>query len=283
MTSPEGMPAGEALGRLVSSVTLTPYEAGSYDAGRRFERIVRFATVDCVKAGWMVKAKGVWSVTQTGEHAYQTFAEPDAFYRQATRLYRAWKASQTDEVLPPTTSPGLSEIAVAEGGGANSAGVTFEEAEEQAWSEIEQFLGAMSPFDFQELFAALLRAMDYHVLWISPPGRDGGVDIIATLDPLGTKPPRIKVQVKRVAHRTDIDVLKSFVAVLDEEDVGIFLSAGGFTRPAEEFARAQSRRRVTLLDLKRLVELWIEFYAKLDALAQRRLPLSPIYFLKPQN
>jgi restriction system protein len=38
--------------------------------------------------------------------------------------------------------------------------------------------------------------MDYHVAWISPPGKDRGIDIIVYNDPLGTTVPRIKVQVK---------------------------------------------------------------------------------------
>ena len=57
--SPEGMSAASALEQLAASVQLTEYEAGNYASGsRRFEKIVRFATVDCVKAGWLVKHKG---------------------------------------------------------------------------------------------------------------------------------------------------------------------------------------------------------------------------------
>ncbi|MDP0919884.1 hypothetical protein Q6272_33120, partial [Klebsiella pneumoniae] len=53
MATPEGMRASDALRLLASRFTLTPYEADHYESGaRRFEKIVRFATVDCVKAGW---------------------------------------------------------------------------------------------------------------------------------------------------------------------------------------------------------------------------------------
>lgn len=37
------------------------------------------------------------------------------------------------------------------------------------------------------------------------------------------------------------------------------------------------------IDLKRLVTLWTEHYAKLDEAARRRLPLQPIYFLAPEG
>jgi hypothetical protein len=37
----------------------------------------------------------------------------------------------------------------------------------------------MNPYDLQQLVADLLKAMGYYPSWISPPGRDGGLDIIA--------------------------------------------------------------------------------------------------------
>lgn len=74
---PTGLPAREALQQLAAKVTLSPYEAADYESGgRRFEKIVRFATVDCVKAGWLLKEKGTWSVTDEGKQALDTYPEP---------------------------------------------------------------------------------------------------------------------------------------------------------------------------------------------------------------
>jgi restriction system protein len=140
----------------------------------------------------------------------------------------------------------------------------------------------MNPFDFQELVAALLRAMGYHVSWIAPPGKDGGIDIVAWSDPLGTRPPRIKVQVKRVGQNVSVDGLRSFMAILSDDDVGLFVTTAGFTKDAEEAARTQEKRKVTLVNLEKLFDLWVEYYARLDNDARRRLPLSPIYFLAPE-
>src|SRR5690349_25150714 len=85
--SPEGMSAGTALERLASSVQLTDYEVGNNGSGgRRFEKIVRFATVDCVKAGWLVKSKGTWTVTEAGLEAHRRFTDPEAFRKEAARL-----------------------------------------------------------------------------------------------------------------------------------------------------------------------------------------------------
>lgn len=279
MQAPEGLQARDALEKLASSVQLTNHEAGVYESSgtRRFDKIVRFATLDCVKAGWLYKNKGIWTVTELGMQAYQTLPDPEGFYREAMRLYRVWKSSQLRQDLENGADTQADEAS-----DEKSVSITFERAEEQAWGEIEHYLGSMNPYEFQNVVADLLKAMGYHVSWVSPPGKDGGIDIIAHTDPLGTSAPRIKVQVKRVAQRADRSGLASFIAVVNDDEVGIFVSTGGFTRDAEEFARSQVRRRITLLDLERLIELWVQFYGKLDDLARKRLPLTPIYFLTPQ-
>lgn len=64
LENPEGVQASTALAEVENRVPPTDYENGSYPSGgRRYEKIVRFATVDLVKAGWMLKDKGIWSPT----------------------------------------------------------------------------------------------------------------------------------------------------------------------------------------------------------------------------
>jgi restriction system protein len=141
----------------------------------------------------------------------------------------------------------------------------------------------MSPYDFQEVVAGLLRGMGYHVDWVSPPGPDKGIDIVAHVDPLGVKGPRIKAQVKRRRDKVAVDGVRGFMAMLGDTDVGLFVSTGGFTREAEEEARRQEKRRIMLLDLKRLFDLWIEHYAQIPELQRRLLPLRPVYYLAPDE
>jgi restriction system protein len=270
-TQPEGMRAVDALAALEQKVTLTEHEAGDYETGgRRFEKIVRFGTVAPVKAGWLVKNKGSWTLTPEGEAAWVDYPDPEQFIHAAWQGYKKWKSAQ------PSPESGEEEDEMAE----SSATITLEEAEEMAWAEIEAFLAAMPPYEFQELVAALLKAMGYHVAWIAPPGKDGGTDIIAYNDPLGTRPPRIKVQVKRNANSPRIDVmgLRSFMAVLADGDVGLFVALSGFTKDADYEAR-QSHRRISLIDARRLLELWTSHYAQLDDSARARLPLKPVWFL----
>jgi restriction system protein len=276
MPVPEGMQAREALAALEDRLTLSDYEKGQFaSGGKRFDKIVRFATVDLVKAGWLFKEKGRWTVTEDGQRAYVAFADPEAFYKEAVRLYHQWKATQPEDI-EDTSEESPEETT------AKAASITLEEAEEQAWSEIDQYLRAINPYEFQEIVASLLRAMGYHISWIAPPGRDGGIDILAASDPLGTRPPRIKVQVKRQSQSVDVDGLRSFMALLGDGDVGIFVSVGGFTKNAAEEARLQEKRKITLLNNEQLFDLWVEYYGKLKDEDRRRLPLKPIHFLSPE-
>lgn len=274
MAAPQGLQASEALARLKDAVPPTEYERGSYASGSgpRYEKNVRFATVDCVKAGWMIKERGVWTVTPEGAEAYKQHKAPGDFYRAAVRGYRAWQATQS-------APAGVAEELGAEESESREAALTLEQAEEQAWSEVQTHLANMPPYEVQQLVGALLTAMGYYVAWIAPPGKDGGVDILAHRDPIGATQPRIKVQVKRVKAAVSVDGLRAFMAVLSDDDVGLFISTGGFTRDALAEARTQEKRRITLIDMSRLFELWVEHYPKLDDIAKRHLPLKPVYFL----
>lgn len=269
---PEGMRAKDLLSQLEQSLTLTDFEKSDYPNRpgiRRFEKTVRFATIAPVKAGWLVKNKGRWILTQEGKNAFNKYTDPEEFTKKARELYYEWRASQPDAISDTADADVEAE----------SASTTLEEAEELAWSEIERYLRNMNPYDLQTLVAALLKAMGYHVSWVSPPGPDKGIDILAHTDPLGTQVPRIKVQVKRHADSVNVDGLRSFMALLGDQDVGIFVSTGGFTSAAESEARTQEKRKITLLNMEKLFDLWVQHYSKLDEVDKRLLPLKPVYYI----
>ena len=91
--------------------------------------------------------------------------------------------------------------------------------------------------------------------------------------------PRIKVQVKRYQSKVGVDGIRSFMAVVGPNDIGLFVCTGGFTSEAQREARTQETRRLTLIDLEALVELWIDNYANLEEEDRQRLPLRRVYFL----
>lgn len=270
---PDGLPAKDVLTRLRSVVPPTPFEDSDYPARpgvRRYEKIVRFSTIKAVKAGWLIKEKGRWLLTDEGRKALEAYQDPEEFERQVDKLYKRWEASVPEEAEEePKEAP--------------EAGVALEEAEEMAWREVEEYLLELDPYDFQNLVKALLQGMGYHVAWIAPPGPDGGTDLIAYSDPLGTQGPRVRVQVKRRREKVTVEGLRAFMAVLGHEDIGLLVSAGGFTRDAEQEARSQPARRITLLDLEKLFDLWVQYYRNVPEEGRRILPLKPVYYLARED
>ena len=272
--SPDGLQAKNVLQELETLVPPTDFEKSNYPKQpdtRRYEKIVRFSTIGPVKAGWLVKDRGLWNLTDEGVKALNSFSDPEELAKESDKLYKQWEQNRPESVPEhiDEESP--------------DAATTLEEAEEQAWSEIQDYLEQINPYDFQNLVAGLLRGMGYHVAWISPPGPDKGLDVIAHNDPLGIQMPRIKVQVKRRTDKVNVEGIRSFMALLATGDVGIFINMGGFTKDAEQEARLQESRKITLIDIKRFFDLWVEHYKNIPEENRRLLPLKPIYFLIPSK
>lgn len=270
----DGLRAGQAIQDVKARVQLTNFEAGYYNDGSlRFDKILRFSTIGPVKAGWLVKDSGRWYITHEGWQAHKKYKDPFEFVKRSAELYAVWKKTQApgkatpiSPIEDPPTEP-------------DSPGITLEKAQEEARAEVEQHLKGMNPYEFQALVADLLRGMGYHVSWVAPPGKDDGIDIVAFADPLGMRPPRIKVQVKRYDKPVPVGDVSAFLGNLGSEEVGLFVSTGNFTKDAEAKVRNDKQHRVTLIGLDALVRLWVQHYEKLDQAAKRRLPLQPVYFL----
>jgi restriction system protein len=273
---PEGLRAKEAIARLQEALEVTEYERGLFPKTQlvRFPIIVRFSTIGPVKAGWMRKKGGVWFLTEEGKAALNEFSDPEALFKESGRLYRQWKAAQPDEPTDGEEAPAADE---------NETGLiatgTLEEAEESAHQAILDYLGSMNPYAFQELVAKLLEAMGYHVVWIAPKGRDGGLDLLAQADPLGVQGPRIKGQIKRrPQEKTNEEELRAFLSLIEDTDVGVYVSLGGFA-PGTEASARRSSRRITLIDGDTLLNLCVEHYDKLDEDGRQMIPIKPVYFL----
>ena len=83
MLAPDGLKAKDALTALAAQVQLSDYEAGEYPngGGRRFDKIVRFATVDTTKAGWLTRSSSAWSGCAAGS---RRFSWPKACFSTRT-------------------------------------------------------------------------------------------------------------------------------------------------------------------------------------------------------
>ncbi len=256
---PDGMPARELLSILPEITSLTDYERSYSRSGNapRYERMVRLATIPLVKAGWLVKTnKGRWFITEDGRQAARRYSSARELYREALRLFE--ESRQNTPVYA----------------------MTVEEAEERAWEQIHRFLLETRRTEFRSLVAELLRAMGYHVAWIAPPEKDHGqIDLVANTDPIGTRGPRIIVQVKHKGQAVTLEGVTTFLSVLGANDYGLFVSSGGFTGEVMDEIRTDPTQRTTLLNLENFFDLWIEHYDKLSQEARQRFPLKKIYFL----
>jgi restriction system protein len=81
------------------------------------------------------------------------------------------------------------------------------------------------------LVDAVLRATGYATL-MSPPGPDGGVDIVAGRGPMGFDPPRLCVQVKSSSTPVNVEVIQRLHGSMKSvgADQGLFISWGASTR-----------------------------------------------------
>ena len=242
------------------------YEKSGYI---RWQSILHFFTIDCVKAGYLVKKSGVWYLTPEGEEVLPL--GPEALLDKATAAYRVWRKAQQDE-----ESEDLSESLEEE-----SEAVTLEQAVENSKSDIERRIRGMNAYEFQDLAAALLRGMGYHTPFVAPRGKDGGIDVLAYRDPLGTVPPRIKVQVKHRDSVAGVHEVRQLLGILrGDGDVGVFISTGGFSSDAKVCSR-ESHLHVELIDLDRFISFWQDFYSQLADSDKALLPLTPVFFLAP--
>ena len=240
----------------------------------RWWSALQFRSIGAVKAGFLVKKKGIWSITTEGENALTQGVEGLA--RSIHEGYQNWRAGQNRNDLnigiQEEYKPSSEDEQIA----------TLEQIEDKAHEGIKAFLDSKNPYEFQDIVAALLRGMGYHTPFVAPKGPDGGVDIVAYRDPLGTINPRIKVQVKHRESKSGSPEITQLHGLLQADAVGIFVSSGGFTSDAIIHARNLARH-IELIDLDRLIELWVQFYDKLKDEEKTLLPLTPIYFLTPEN
>jgi restriction system protein len=157
----------------------------------------------------------------------------------------------------------------------------YDQAVDQARSEIEHHINDLGPYDFQKLVAELLIGMGYHVPFVAPPGRDGGIDLMVYKDPLGINPPRIKVQVKHREQKLSVKEVRELEGLLRKDgDIGLIVSSGGFTSEVEREIRASSKH-IETMDMDRLIGLWQDHYDNIRESGRLLLPLVKLYFLAP--
>lgn len=261
--------AKDLIERAEPKLNLNRYEREPYEkTGHiRWVGIVHFYSIDCVKAGYITKAGRRWHLTELGERALK---KPNKeFIESAIEKYRAWKVTkvkrdaETEEAVKIMLQ------------------TAYDEAKDQAQDEIEKQISNLGPYDFQKLVKELLIVMGYHVPFVASPGPDGGIDIFAYKDPIGTSTPRIRVQVKHREQKVNAKEVRELEGLLRKEgDIGLIVSSGGFTSEAIREIRS-SNKHIETMDLSRLISLWEQYYDNIRESGKKLLPLVKLFFLAP--
>jgi len=157
----------------------------------------------------------------------------------------------------------------------------YEDVRKKADEMILDLISQIDAYDFQELVAGVLRAMGFRTR-VSSKGPDGGVDIRAHPDAFGFQHPRIRIQVKHrkgQASRQEIQQFAGAVGYGGQNHNGLFVSTGGFTKPAE--SEAEKHPNITMIDRDSFVELLLEHYDNLEPQYQAMIPLRKVYIPVP--
>lgn len=265
------MPAKELYPFVNENVALTDWE--KEPAGKmkyiRWTNSFQFYSIDYQKAGFIVKKNGNWYLTPEGEAILKK--TPEEVMNIANDAYHEWRRLNPKDEKPETEP----DDETAEKDNA----MNLDLLESDAREGIRQFIVSKSPYEFQDMVAALLRAMGYHTPFIAPKGKDGGIDIIAYLDPLGAQTPRIKVQVK---HKPDTAIgasdIRALLGVLRAGDIALFVTSGTFSSDARNTSTS-SREFIRLIDGDEFIDMWQEYYDKMSDEDKNMLPLKRIAFL----
>lgn len=265
------MPAKELYPFVNENVSLNDWEREP--AGKmkyiRWTNSFQFYSIDYQKAGFIVKKNGMWYITPEGEKILKK--SPEEVMKIANAAYQEWRRLNPKE--ESTEEEPNDETAEKD----NSMNLDLLESD--AREGIRQFIVMKSPYEFQDMVAALLRAMDYHTPFIAPKDKDGGIDIIAYLDPLGAKTPRIKVQVK---HKPDATIgaseVRALSGVLKTGDIALFVTSGTYSADARNAASGNDKF-IRLIDGDDFIEMWQEYYDKMTDEDKNMLPLKRISFL----
>ena len=133
--------------------------------------------------------------------------------------------------------------------------------------------------ELTRLVEGVLKAQGYTVQ-MSPPGADGGVDIVAGLGPMGFEAPRLCVQVKSGEDPVDVTVLRGLQGVMKNyrAEHGLIVSWGGFKRTVYQEAR-QLFFELRLWNQSDLVRKIQEIYENLPDELQAELPMKRTWIL----
>jgi restriction system protein len=151
-------------------------------------------------------------------------------------------------------------------------------AREQIRDRISQTIAG---HDLADLVGAIFEAQGFSVS-VSPPGADGGLDLLMGSGPTGLESPRIVGQVK--TGQADIDVFRATVGLREthKADQGLLVAWGGFKGTVKKEARSQ-HFSMLLWDSDDLIDAMFASYDQIRSDIRSKLPLQRAWVLVPTS
>lgn len=188
----------------------------------------------------------------------------DAEKRVRAMAAKGWRGSAP--ALAPTGTPAAD---------AADGGIDIEQAARDSIAKL--IIAKFKGHGLTRLVDALLKAQGY-TTYVSPPGPDKGIDILAGSGPLGFGEMRLCVQVKSTADPVDTPTLHQLVGSMQNVGAaqGLLVSWGGFKQSVYR-EEASQFFRVRLWDQQVLIEELLNHYDKLDEDVRAEIPLKRIW------
>lgn len=216
------------------------------------------------------------------QHSFGAFLTVFQVYRnEAEQRVRAVIDGKTDPALSGMLLPvskileaPVSDVAASE---AQSGPIDLVQAAEDA---IRFRIGTIfKGHRLSVLIGALLETEGYSVV-VSPPGADGGVDILAGKGPLGFDPPRLVVQVKSQDSSVDVSVLRELQGVMSQfgASQGLLVAWGGITKALSREAQ-RLFFAIRIWDSGDVIRVLQDGYEHLPDVVKADLPLKRIWTL----
>lgn len=265
--APNGQLKQADLMRAIESrVALDDWAMESYETtgNIRWRSIFAFASVGLVKAQYVVKERGLWSITEGGRSAFAGVFDPERFLLEIDRRYREWKASQIAS-LPlsgPVTGDAEYDDEVPELPDDRVTKI-LRTAHEALAAELVDTIKKCDAEFFERLVVKLLLKMGYggsrqEAGEAVGKSGDGGIDGIINEDRLGLD--AIYLQAKRWEGSVGEGPIRDFKGALDAKGAqkGVFITTSSYTPAAKEAARNSRSYKIVLIDGARLADLMIE-------------------------
>ncbi len=147
-----------------------------------------------------------------------------------------------------------------------------------AREQVRQYITqSIAGHDLAELVGAIFEAKGFSVE-VSPPGPDGGVDLLMGSGPTGRESPRVVAQIK--TGQAGLDQYRSIFGLKESmnADQGLLVAWGGFKRSVKREARGQ-HFSMLLWDADDLIDALFDAYESIRDDVRSRLPLQRMWVL----